>query len=202
MKALLLIDLQKDFAEGGALAIPGASQVVPLINQLQQKFGIIVATKDWHPPNHQSFVDQHPGKQIGETLELHGMPQQLWPPHCVQGSEGAQFMDGLNSRKISQIFFTGTEKDSDCFSGFGNGLKMQKGLYPYLKDRRVERVYIAGLATDYYVKNTAIDAVKLGFETYVVSDACKAVNLYPGDEGRAFAEMIEAGVNIIRSEVL
>jgi nicotinamidase/pyrazinamidase len=120
----------------------------------------------------------------------------------VQNTTGAQFLDELNGRKIAQVFFTGTDPMYDCFSGFDNGLKTNNGLYPYLEDRRVNSVYIAGLATDYYVKNTALDAVRLGFETFVIADACKAVNMYPGDEGRAFAEMIAAGVNIIRSEVL
>lgn len=202
MKALLLVDLQKDFLVGGALAIPGAKHIVPIVNQLQSKFGLIVATKDWHPANHRSFVEQHPGKRVGDTIELQGVPIKLWPAHCVQGTQGAQLLDQLNPRKISKVFFTGVDPMCDCFSGFDNGLKTNSGLYPYLEERRVKSVYIVGLATDYYVKRTAMDAAILGLETFVVADACKAVNLYSGDEGRAYAEMIAAGVNIIQSEVL
>lgn len=202
MKALLLVDLQKDFLEGGPLAIPGAQQIVPLINQLQQKFGLIVATKDWHPANHQSFVELHPGRNPGEVVEVNGIPLKLWPTHCVQNTNGAQLIDELNARRISQVFFTGTDPTCDCFSAFDNGLKTRGGLYVYLAERRVKSLYIVGLATDYYVKNTALDAVMLGFETFVISDACKAVNLFPGDIARAYEEMIEKGVNIIRTEVL
>ncbi len=202
MKALILTDLQNDFMEGGALPIVGAQQIVPKINQLQHVFGLIVATKDWHPADHQSFVDQHPGKRVGERLEIKGQRQTLWPTHCIQGSKGAQFVSELQTHKIARIFFTGVDREWDCYSGFGNGLQTDTGLYNYLKERRVSHVFVAGLATDYYVKSTAMNAAKLGFESYVVADACKAVNLFPGDEGRAYAQMIGAGVNIIRSEVL
>jgi nicotinamidase/pyrazinamidase len=182
--ALILVDIQNDFCPGGSLAVKDGDRVVPVVNELQKRFDLIVATKDWHPAGHSSFVS-------------------LWPPHCVQETAGAQFVVDLDTSRIASVFLKGTDLEIDSYSGFfDNEHKRATGLGDYLKERGVTDVFIAGLATDYCVKFTALDAVMLGFKTSVVADACRGVEVNEGDTRRAIEEMRAAGVNITGSREL
>ena len=201
MRALVLVDLQYDFMPGGALAVAEGDTIVPIANRLIPEFDMVVATQDWHPADHGSFAAQYPGKQPGEVINLNGLDQILWPTHCVQGSHGAEFHHDLDDSAIGKIFPKGTESGIDSYSGFfDNGHRKSTGLGDYLKDKGVSDVYVLGLATDYCVKFTALDAAELGFSTYVIEDACRGVNLEPGDVDKAKDEMRAAGINIINSE--
>ncbi len=203
MDVLILVDIQNDFLPGGALAVPEGDQIIPIVNKLQENFNLIVATQDFHPKNHKSFAASHAGKKPGDHVELKGMDQVLWPTHCVQGTQGAAFAETLNMEKVEKIFPKGTDPEIDSYSGFfDNGHLKATGLGNYLKEKDVDKVTIVGLATDYCVKFTALDAVQLGFETQVVKDATRAVNLQKGDFEQALEEMKQKGVKIIKSEEL
>ena len=203
MKALILVDLQNDFLPGGALAVPQGDAVIPLANQLQGCFKLAVATQDWHPPNHGSFAANHPGRKVGDVVKLAKLEQVLWPVHCVQNTRGAEFAPGLIRARINRVFKKGTDPLLDSYSGFfDNGHQSATGLNAYLKDRDVTDVYVLGLATDYCVKFTALDAVGLGFRTFLVEDACRGVELKPGDVASAIDEMRAAGVTLVRSQDL
>ena len=204
MKALLLVDLQNDFLPGGSLAVPRGDEVIPVANLLQMVFDRVVATQDWHPAEHGSFAAQYPGKEPGEIVELGGQSQVLWPVHCVQGSPGAELAPGLERPKIEKVFFKGIDPEVDSYSAFfDNAAARSTGLGEYLWESGVREVYIMGLATDYCVKFSALDAVRLGFATFVVEDGCRGVELSAGDSERAFEAMQEAGITIVRSgEVL
>lgn len=203
MRALILVDLQNDFVPGGALAVPHGDEVIPIANALAPSFELVVATQDWHPADHGSFAANHPGKKVGAFIKLGGLDQILWPVHCVQNTRGADFVPALDRRRIERVFRKGTDPDIDSYSGFyDNGHKRATGLGDFLKSRGVNEVYILGLATDYCVKFTAIDARQLGFETFLIADACRGVNVQPGDSERAIEEMRRAGVHIIQSNEL
>ena len=200
MKALIIVDMQNDFVEGGALAVTGGKELVPLINKLQPRFDLVVATQDWHPANHGSFAANHPGRKVGEVIQLGGLPQILWPVHCVQDTPGADFVPGLDRSRWATVFQKGTDPDVDSYSGFfDNGHRHATGLGDFLKIRGVTNVYILGLATDYCVKFTALDARQLGFNTFLIEDGCRGVELSPGDIQRAVEEMKAAGVAITTS---
>jgi nicotinamidase/pyrazinamidase len=200
VNALLVVDVQNDFCPGGALAVPEGDQVVPVINRLMPCFDLVVATQDWHPPDHGSFAANHPGKQPGDVVDLDGLDQILWPVHCVQGTPGAEFHPGLRQQQFARIFRKGTDPRIDSYSGlFDNGRRKATGLGDYLRRRGIRTVHIAGLTTDYCVQYTALDAVELGFRTLVVEDACRGVNLKPGDVDRAILAMRAAGVEITSS---
>ncbi|MHA3772924.1 bifunctional nicotinamidase/pyrazinamidase [Verrucomicrobiota bacterium sgz303538] len=197
MNALILVDIQNDFIPGGALAVPEGDQIVRLVNQLQPHFDRVVATQDWHPPDHGSFAASHPDRAPGETVDLHGLAQVLWPIHCVQETSGADFAPGLARDRWDKAFRKGTDPGIDSYSGFfDNGHRKSTGLGEYLREKGVTDVYVAGLATDYCVKFTALDAVGLGFHTHFIEDASRGVNLNPGDVTRAIEEMRAAGVDI------
>jgi nicotinamidase/pyrazinamidase len=197
MNALILIDIQNDFIPGGALAVPEGDLIVPVVNRLQPRFEIVVATQDWHPANHGSFAANHPGRKAGDLIDLHGLPQILWPVHCVQGTAGARVAANLDQSRWDRVFVKGTDPAIDSYSGFfDNGHRRATGLGDYLKAQRVTDVYVAGLATDYCVKFTALDAVSLGFRTHLIEDACRGVNLQAGDVAKAFEEMKTAGIEI------
>jgi nicotinamidase/pyrazinamidase len=201
--ALILVDLQNDFVPGGALAVREGDQVIPIANQLQPAFDLIVASKDWHPADHASFAVNHPGKKVGDVIELNGLPQVLWPAHCVQGTTGAEFVPGLETNRLTRIFLKGTDREIDSYSAFfDNGHRKSTGLGEYLKQQQVRRVYVMGLATDYCVKFTALDARREGFEVTLVEDGCRGVNLKPDDSKHAVDEMVGAGVQAIRSNQL
>lgn len=198
MKALLLIDIQNDFIPGGALAVPGGNEIIEVVNKLQQQFDLIVATQDWHPADHKSFAINHPGTSPFQQIDFNGMTQVLWPPHCIQGSLGAEFSSALKTNKIEAIFRKGTDREIDSYSGFyDNGHRKTTALANYLKGKKVKQVYIVGLAADYCVYYTAKDAIEEGFETYVVEDAVRAIS----DEGYklAKADLIGKGGKILQS---
>jgi len=200
MRTLILVDIQNDFLPGGALAVPRGNEVVPVANRLQPRFDLVVATQDWHPAGHGSFASAHPGRKPGELAELAGLPQVLWPDHCVQGSPGAAFAPGLEMNRVETIFRKGTDPRIDSYSGFfDNGQRKSTGLGDYLKGRPASAVYILGLATDYCVKYTALDSRRLGFRTFVVEDGTRGVELQQGDVARAVEEMRSAGVEVLRS---
>ena len=200
MNALILVDIQNDFVPGGALPVAEGDRIVPLCNALQSHFDLVVATQDWHPQNHGSFAANHPGKKVGEMIDLHGLPQILWPVHCVQNTAGAAFVPGLKTDRIDRIFQKGTDAAIDSYSGFfDNGHRKATGMGDYLKQRGVSDVYIVGLATDYCVKFTALDARQLNFNTHLIADACRGVNLNPGDVDAAIEQMRKAGVKVENS---
>jgi nicotinamidase/pyrazinamidase len=195
MKALLLIDIQNDFLPGGALAVTNGDQVVPVANRLMPDYELVVATQDWHPSNHGSFASQHPGRRVGDVIQLDGLKQILWPDHCVQGTHGAEFAPGLHTAGIHHIVQKGTDGRIDSYSGFfDNARRKATGLGQYLRSRGVDEVHIVGLATDYCVKFTALDAVSLGFKTTALTEGVRGVELNPGDCRRAIEEMRAAGV--------
>ena len=197
MRALILVDLQNDFLPGGALATQEGDAVIPIANALAKDFEHVVATQDWHPPGHESFASEHPGRSPGDVIDLHGLEQVLWPDHCVQGSEGAEFAAGLDLDRVERVFRKGIDPEIDSYSGFfDNGRRRETGLHAYLRDLGVDEVHIAGLATDYCVKYTALDAASLGYETHLHLEACRGVELSPGDIERAIEEMREAGVHV------
>src|SRR5437870_175666 len=178
MNALIIVDLQNDFLPGGALPVPHGDEVIPLANELQRRFDLVVATQDWHPPDHGSFAANHPGKKPGDVIELNGLSQILWPTHCVQNSRGAQFVAALDPSRIAKIFQKGTDPAIDSYSGFfDNGHRRSTGLGEWLADRRATSVHVCGLATDYCVKFTALDARRLGLETSCIEDASRGVEL-------------------------
>nr|WP_283248352.1 bifunctional nicotinamidase/pyrazinamidase [Parachlamydia sp. AcF125] len=195
----MIVDVQNDFLPGGALAVKEGDQIIPFVNQLiQLPFNTIVATQDWHPHDHLSFAVYH-HKPVGEHIKLLGIDQILWPVHCVQGTRGACFPDSLASHSFMRIFYKGTDRSIDSYSAFfDNGHCKSTGLETYLKERGVQKLYIAGLATDYCIKYTALDAKNLGFQVYVIADACRAVNLRQGDEEMAFREMHDAGIRMLK----
>jgi nicotinamidase/pyrazinamidase len=206
MNALLIVDIQNDFLPGGALAVPEGDQVIPVINKLvaSEGFDLIIATQDWHPENHRSFASNHVQKNPGEVIDLNGLKQVLWPDHCIQGTAGAEFSQQLQMDKVEAIFRKGMDPEIDSYSGFyDNGHRKNTGLTGYLKERTVEKLFVCGLAADYCVKFTVLDALKEGFETVLFEDATRAVNLQKGDLENALAEMKSAGCVVLdSSEVL
>ncbi|YCM46190.1 bifunctional nicotinamidase/pyrazinamidase [Verrucomicrobiaceae bacterium 227] len=201
MKALLVIDLQNDFLPGGSLGVPGGDQIIPLVNELMPEYPLVVATQDWHPENHTSFASNHSGKNIGDTIELDGLQQILWPTHCIEGSKGAKFADSLDTRRFDHIIRKGSDPQIDSYSGFfDNGHRKSTGLTKLLKEKGVTEVHLCGLATDYCVKFTALDALKEGFKVTLIKDACRGVNLNPDDVHHALSLLESEGVKIRTSE--
>jgi nicotinamidase/pyrazinamidase len=200
-EALILVDLQNDFVPGGALAVPEGDQIVPAANRLADRFGLVVATQDWHPREHGSFAANHDGKKPGEVIDLNGLAQILWPVHCVQGTPGAEFLKGLKTDKITKVFQKGADPAVDSYSGFyDNGRRHSTGLGEYLKAQGVKRVCVCGLATDYCVKFTVLDALRDGFEVVLAEDACRGVNLQPDDSKKAIEEMKKAGAKVEKAD--
>ena len=200
MKALILVDIQTDFLPGGTLAVPDGDAIIPVVNALQAKFPLVVATQDWHPANHGSFAVNHAGKNVFEQIVLKGLPQTLWPAHCAQGTPGAELATGLQQERIAKIFPKGTDAGIDSYSGlFDNGHRKSTGLGEWLKEKGVTEVFVCGLATDYCVKFTALDAAQLGFTTHFIEDASRGVNLQPDDVKNAVAEMNRAGITTVQS---
>jgi nicotinamidase/pyrazinamidase len=201
--ALIIVDVQNDFIPGGALAVREGDQLVPIINQIQKEFHHVIATQDYHPADHGSFAANHPGMNPGEFVELGGLKQILWPVHCVQGSFGAEFHSDLAQENWEAIFQKGKNPEVDSYSGFfDNARRGDTGLGEYLKSKGITQVYVCGLALDYCVKFTALDSQSLGFETYLLQDATRAVNLSSHDGEKAIEEMRNAGVIICSSKDL
>ncbi len=191
---LVVVDLQNDFMPGGALAVPRGDEVVPLINRLAARFDNIVLTQDWHPRGHISFASSHPRKKPFETIRLSYGAQVLWPEHCVQGTSGSAFHSGLNLTKAHLVIRKGHHRDIDSYSAFLEAdRKTATGLAGYLRERKLEKLYLCGLATDFCVAWSALDARAAGFEVTVIEDACRAIDL-DGSLARAWADMTAAGV--------
>ncbi len=198
MNALILVDLQNDFLPGGSLAVAEGDRVIAVANQLAHSHPLVIATQDWHPANHASFAVNHPGHTPGDVIDLGGLRQVLWPVHCVQNTGGALFAQGLDTRAIHHVFQKGTDPAIDSYSGFfDNGHKKATGLGEFLRGRGIKSITVAGLATDYCVKFTALDARGLGLDVTLVRSGCKAVNLQPGDEQAAIQQMRTAGVTVV-----
>lgn len=177
MKALIIVDLQNDFMPGGRLAVPEGNLIIERVNEIQKKFDLVVATQDWHPAHHKSFASQHEGKNPFEIIDLNGLQQTLWPDHCIQGAPGADFHKDLNTNKIEAIFRKGTNPEIDSYSGFfDNGRKKATGLNGYLKERKVDAVFVCGLAADFCVYYTAMDALSLGYTTTILDASVKAID--------------------------
>jgi len=192
--SLVVVDVQNDFIPGGALAVPQGDEVLPEINRLAARFDDVILTQDWHPRGHASFASSHPGKKPFETIELPYGSQVLWPDHCVQGTAGAAFHSDLNVMKAHLVIRKGHHRDIDSYSAFLEAdRKTATGLAGYLKERGFRKLYVCGLATDFCVAWTALDACAAGFDTTVVEDACRAIDL-DGSLRRAWAEMTAAGV--------
>ena len=197
--ALLVIDVQNCFLPGGSLAVKDGDQVVPVINRLAKGFTNVVMTQDWHTVAHVSFASSHAGKKPFETVDLPYGKQVLWPDHCVQGTDGASLSKDLSIPQAELVIRKGYHKDVDSYSAFteADG-KTTTGLAAYLKARKLQKLFIAGLATDFCVAWTAMDARKAGFEAYVIEDACRGIDTQ-GSLARAWADMAKAGVKRIQS---
>jgi len=173
----IAVDIQNDFCPGGALAVPGGDEVVPVVNRLARGFTHVVLTQDWHTPGHRSFASAHPGKRPFETVDLSYGPQILWPDHCVRGTHGAAFHDALDVPAAELFVRKGYNREIDSYSAFfENDRRTPTGLGGYLRERGLGRVYLAGLATDFCVRYSAEDARALGFDAVVIEDACRAID--------------------------
>jgi len=200
MKALLIIDLQYDFCPGGTLAIEEGNLLVPLANSLMKQFEVVVASQDWHPANHKSFAANHPWRKPGQVIDLNGLEQVLWPIHCVKGTMGSDLLDELDQRSLTIVFRKGTDPEIDSYSAFfDNGHRKSTGLNGYLKEIGVTELFVMGLATDYCVKFTVLDALELGYKVNLIQDGCRAVNLKEGDEVAAIEAMKAKGAKVINS---
>lgn len=198
-RALIIVDMQNDFMPGGALHVAGGDAILPLINEMiHYPFDLVIATKDWHPADHGSFVSAHEGKKNGDHIQLGGLDQILWPDHCVQGTWGAEFSAGWDLTQIDKVIYKGTNSLIDSYSTFfDNGQRKTTGLETYLREKNVSEIFLAGLTTEYCITYSALDALKLGFRPYVIVDACRGVNLKPHDTETAIDTMRKAGVVLL-----
>ena len=191
---LIVVDVQNDFCPGGRLAVPRGDEVVPVVNELAGRFEHVVLTQDWHPPGHQSFASSHPGREPYETIEVAYGSQILWPDHCVQGTEGAAFRSDLRIRHAQLIVRKGFHREIDSYSTFyENDRTTPTGLGGYLRERGLDRVFLAGLAYDFCVRYSAEDARREGFDVVVVEDACRAIDVN-GSEEATRASLAKIGV--------
>jgi nicotinamidase/pyrazinamidase len=191
---LLVIDVQNDFCDGGALAVADGDAVVPVINRLTERFGHVALTQDWHPSGHSSFATSHPGSAAFETIRMPYGEQTLWPDHCVQGTTGAAFHRQLATERAELVIRKGFRPEIDSYSAFHeNDRRTPTGLAGYLRERGLQRIFLAGLATDYCVYYSAMDARRLGFDTVIIEAGCRAIDL-AGSLGAAWAAMAAAGV--------
>lgn len=196
MKALIVVDIQNDFLQGASLAVQGGNEIIPVINSIQEKFDLVVATQDWHPKGHKSFASQHSNKSVYDKIDLNGIEQVLWPDHCVQGTVGAELSSELNQNKIEAIFRKGMNITIDSYSGFyDNGKLKCTGLGDFLKGRGVKEIFVCGLAADYCVYFTAKDALELGFTSTIIENATKAIDVSNFENIKR--NFIQSGGNII-----
>lgn len=197
MNALIVVDVQNDFCPGGSLAVNGGNEIVPFINGIRENYPLVVFSQDWHPSAHKSFSSNNPGSSVGEYIQIGGQDQIMWPDHCVQESAGAEFHKGLEMRPADPIVRKGELVEVDSYSAFfDNDHKHETGLQALLEERGVTEADVVGLATDYCVKFTVLDALRLGLKVTVLRDGCRAVDLQPGDGDSAFQEMEEAGAQV------
>lgn len=198
MKTLVIVDAQIDFMPGGALEVKQGDKIIPVINSILPQFELVVATQDWHPNDHKSFAVNHPGKKEFEVIELNSLEQKLWPPHCVQGTKGADFHPDLNTGPIEAIFRKGMDPEIDSYSGFyDNGHKKITGLSGYLRERGAVDLYFCGLAADICVYYTLLDALKEEFKATLIEDA--AVPLIPEGFDKIREDIISHGGRITHS---
>jgi nicotinamidase/pyrazinamidase len=200
--ALIVVDVQRDFLPGGALAVPEGDRAIPMINRMAPKFDNIIMTQDWHPKGHASFASSHPGKKPYDTVDMPYGRQVLWPDHCLRGTDGAAFGDGLELPACQLIIRKGYHTGIDSYSAFmENDHKTPTGLAGYLRERGVARIYLAGLAADFCVLYTALDGRAAGFEVFVALDACRGLDI-AGSMDKAMGEMARAGAVLIRERDL
>lgn len=198
MRALIIVDYQIDFLPGSPLGVPGGDEIVEPVNRLIRDADLVVATQDWHPANHGSFASNHAGKSPFEVVDWNGSVQTLWPDHCVQGSKGAELAGSLDWNRVEAVIRKGTDPGIDSYSAFyDNGHLRSTGLAGYLRERATDEVVVVGLATDYCVKFTALDAKECGFSTTVVTEASRGVGLNEGDIEAAYEEMANAGIQVV-----
>jgi len=198
-KALIVVDIQNDFCEKGPLAVPEAESIIPVVNDLMKNgnYDLIVATQDWHPKNHNSFASNN-NKKIGEFIDLNGTNQIMWPDHCIQHSTGALFHKDLDSHLFHEVVKKGKNPEIDSYSGFwDNERKNQTELFHILKAYQIQEIHVVGLALDYCVKATALDSVELGFDTTLIYNATKAVNLNKDDYKKAIKELLLKNVKVV-----
>ena len=201
--ALLVVDVQNDFCPGGALAVPDGDAVVPVIHRISRTFPIVVATQDWHPRGHISFASRHEGKNPFEVIEIQGTEQVLWPDHCLEGTPGADFHPRLDDTAVRFVLRKGANREMDSYSAFvENDRRTTTGLAGLLRELGVERIFVSGLATDVCVRATALDGRGAGFHVTLLEDACRPVDVPPGNLNRALEEMRGRGVLILDSEEL
>jgi nicotinamidase/pyrazinamidase len=201
--ALLIIDVQNDFCPGGNLAVEEGDRIIPTINAIAGRFPMVVATKDWHPQGHISFASRHPGKNVQDTVETPDGNQILWPDHCVQGTPGAEFHPDLDLRPVNLVLHKGSKPDLDSYSAFfENDKNTETGLRSLLQGLGFERVVVCGLAADVCVYFSAVDAKSVGFETAVVWDATRGVDIPAGSVDSARRDMESRGISFIESSEL
>lgn len=201
MKALIIVGIQNDFLPGGALPVRGGDAIIPLLNKLQKYFDTVIATQDWHPANHSSFVSNHPGKEKFDEIYLNGKPQTLWPEHCVQDTHGAELSRLLNPNQIEAIIRKGMNPDIDSNSAFyDNDHHAATGLAGYLRNKGIAEVYVAGLAGDYCVYYTAMDSLREGFKTFIIEDATRPLSAEGFEE--AMSIFASAGGKCILSDAI
>ena len=198
--AFIAVDLQNDFCPGGALEVPEGDAVIPIVNRVVRNFPLAVATQDWHPRMHVSFASCRPGVQVYSTVDAKGISQVLWPDHCVQGTRGADLHHSLDLKPYNLIIRKGARPDLDSYSAFfENDRRTPTGLHGWLAEQGVREVWMAGLATDFCVLYSALDASRLGYRAYVLSDAVRAVNVPDGSGDRALKSMADSGVILVES---
>lgn len=201
MKTLVLIDIQNDFMPGGALAVENGNEIVPLVNELQKKFDLVIATQDWHASGHSSFASAHKDAKVFDLIKLNGLDQVLWPDHCVQNTKGAEFHPELDTNRIETIFRKGTDLAIDSYSGFYDNAHLKStGLSGYLKEKGVQNVYFAGLAGDYCVAYSVLDSIAEGFNTTLIEDANRAIDKEGFDKMKL--EILRKGGTILNSSEL
>jgi len=199
LKTLIVTDVQRDFMPGGALGVPGADAIIPIINALIPKFDHVFAVRDWHPPHHVSFASTHK-KRTGDTIRIGDVEQILWPDHCIQNERGSDFAEGLHRDRVEAVFQKGSDPGVDSYSAFFDCARHRStGLADHLKKHKLTHLYFVGMTTDYCILYSVLDAVELGFQVAVILDGCRAINRKPGDEKRAVDEMRAKGAKILMS---
>ena len=200
-RALLVVDVQNDFCPGGSLAVQSGDEVVAVINRIMPLFSRIIGTQDWHPPDHVSFASSHPGRKPLDVVDAGGIEQVLWPDHCVRSSAGAELHPGLDTGRIGLLLRKGMRRELDSYSAFfENDHRTDTGLRHYLRGMGIRELFVCGLATDYCVRASAVDAARLGLEVSLVADACRGVDFPRGSVEAALAEMRNAGVRVVTSD--
>jgi nicotinamidase/pyrazinamidase len=200
VKALIVVDMQNDFMPGGALGVPKADLLIPVIDKILPRFSLRVVTLDWHPKNHVSFAVSHAGKKVGDVVQVEGFSQVLWPVHCVENTAGAKLVSDLDRSKFQAEFHKGTNPKIDSYSAFfDNAKKRSTGLEDFLREHKVQEIYLAGVATDYCVLYSALDAIDLKFKVFVIEDAIAGIDLNKGDVEKSLMAISAAGGHVIHS---